>query len=139
MTVFLRRFFRKNVSVFGMLQFEDFSLFTLENFMKIIPVGNYKVLNTESPKFSHKYPYSDYKGVPLLINVPDRSGIRIHCGNYYNDVEGCIIVGNGINLEKTMLVDSRAAYHKMMQYLKSSPYYIEGFNLMIYEDYAINH
>lgn len=143
----LRRFFRKNVSVFGMLQFEDFSLFTLENYMRIIPAGNYKVTFTYSPKFSKKYPYCDYIGVPLLNNVPGRSGIRIHCGNYYKDVEGCIIIGNGISLEDQMLTGSRIAYHKMMKYLQypdfknihSSPNAIKEFDLAIYEDYAINH
>ena len=147
MKVQLRRFFRKNVSVFGMLQFEDFSLFTMENFMKIIPTGTYKVTFTYSPKFSKKHPYCEYKGVPLLNNVPGRSGIRIHCGNFFKDVDGCIIVGNGISLEDSMLLSSRIAYRKMMKYLQhpefknvnSSPDAIESFDLEIYEDYAINH
>ena len=147
MKVQLRRFFRKNESVFGMLQFEDFSLFTMENFMKIIPTGTYKVTFTYSPKFSKKYPYCEYKGVPLLNNVPGRSGIRIHCGNFFKDVDGCIIVGNGISLEDSMLLSSRIAYRKMMKYLQhpefkivnSSPDAIESFDLEIYEDYAINH
>lgn len=50
-----------------------------------IPCGRYQVvLNNYSPKFGNKEPYKSLCGgcVPLIANIPNFSGVRIHCGNY---------------------------------------------------------
>ena len=49
-----------------------------------IPSNHYSALKHISPKF----------GKSLYIeNVPDRSEILIHRGNYHTDTKGCILVG----------------------------------------------
>jgi hypothetical protein len=50
-----------------------------------IPPGKYPVMITYSPKFD--------RDMPLLLNIPNRSDIRIHWGNSPHDTEGCILVG----------------------------------------------
>ena len=51
-----------------------------------IPEGRYPIVITYSPKFK--------KWLPLLLNVPKFSGIRIHAGNdAVKDSKGCILVG----------------------------------------------
>lgn len=57
-----------------------------------IPKGKYKVIISHSNRFN--------KDLPLLLNVPQFEGIRIHGGNTDKDTLGCILLGahsNGID------------------------------------------
>ena len=72
-----------------------FECFTLEDPVRpvkikgetAIPAGTYEVAVTFSNKFQ--------KFLPLLLNVPNFEGIRIHTGNTPKDTLGCILVGEG--------------------------------------------
>ena len=70
-----------------------------------IPEGRYPIVITFSPTFK--------KWLPLLVNVPMFSGIRIHVGNTAKDTQGCILVG--LNLKKGMVLNSR----KYVEIIKS--------------------
>lgn len=50
-----------------------------------IPRGKYGLQATLSSRFG--------KVMPLLINVPGFSGVRIHAGNKAADTSGCILLG----------------------------------------------
>ena len=73
-----------------------------------IPKGAYKVIINMSNRFK--------KEMPLLLNVENFSGVRIHSGNSAEDSLGGIIVGmvrtiNGVGM-------SRIAFTKLMEKLK---------------------
>lgn len=50
-----------------------------------IPAGTYEIAVTLSQRFGRM--------LPLVMDVPDRSGIRIHPGNTKSDTDGCILPG----------------------------------------------
>lgn len=53
-----------------------------------IPAGKYKC---------EVVTRSNGKKAILIKNVPGRSGILIHIGNYYTDILGCVLVGQYFN------------------------------------------
>lgn len=74
-----------------------------------IPAGEYKVVITFSNRFQ--------KHLPLLLDVPNFQGVRIHSGNTEHDTEGCILVGTG--RMKAGIVNSRFAMTSLMKQLEA--------------------
>ena len=66
---------------------------TLENVDYIIPALTYKVSVTQSHKFKRL--------LPILGQVPNRSGIRIHRGTKPEHSKGCILVSAANEQELT--------------------------------------
>ena len=66
---------------------------TLENADYIIPCGTYPVAVTWSPKFKRM--------LPIVLNVPGRSGIRVHRGTRPEHSRGCILVSAANEQELT--------------------------------------
>lgn len=113
-TLVVTRFTKLFDSVLGRLSYQGKHLaFTLEDVEGKggIPAGCYELLLTFSPKF---------KTILPLIEVPGRSGIRIHAGNTKEDVTGCTIVGQSIWLQEdnARLMDSRKALEPLMGFLR---------------------
>lgn len=77
-----------------------------------IPADTYKAIVT-----------TDSRGrvVVLLLDVPGRSGIEIHIGNYYTDIAGCILIGRyfaDINADGlTDVKESTPAMEELLGYL----------------------
>ena len=69
-----------------------------------IPKGKYEVIVNFSNRFQQQ--------MPLLLNVPNFEGVRIHWGNYSKDTEGCILLGTSKSVN--MIGNSRVAYAKFM-------------------------
>ena len=74
-----------------------------------IPAGTYKVEVTYSPRFK--------RNLPLLVDVPNYTGIRIHNGSNKDHTSGCILVG--FNTSKVKLTDSRKISDQLTNLLKS--------------------
>lgn len=92
------------------------SLYTLElpwknneRMVSCIPAGNYGVIISYSNQFGKK--------LPILLNVPDREGIRIHAGNTTADTTGCILVG--LSLKNERLYDPGKALKLLMSALST--------------------
>lgn len=74
-----------------------------------IKAGTYRVVLSFSPTFKEE--------LPLLMNVPFFTGIRIHAGNTALDTKGCILVGNRTNF-KDRITGSRTALNRLMTMLR---------------------
>lgn len=55
-----------------------------------IPAGIYDCKKVNKSK-SFRYTHFD------ILNVPGRSGIKIHAGNFYHEIRGCILVGDKLS------------------------------------------
>lgn len=100
-------------STIGKLYVNDvFHCFTLEDKVRdvkiknvtAIPAGRYKVVVDFSNRFQQI--------MPLLLNVPNYLGVRIHTGNYSKDTEGCILVGS--TKAVNFIGNSKKAYVKLL-------------------------
>ena len=76
----------------GQLFYGQYRLFTLEDpwrdnrvGVSCIPLGTYGLVIDVSNRFQRPMPH--------ILDVPDRTGIRIHPGNKECDTEGCILIG----------------------------------------------
>lgn len=75
-----------------------------------IPRGDYGVTITMSNRFK--------KELPLLLNVPQFEGIRIHAGNTAADTDGCILLGK--TRRNNFVENSRDAVNEFIQKLKTA-------------------
>ena len=75
-----------------------------------IPYGKYEVVVNWSNRFKRQ--------MPLLINVPNFEGIRIHSGNTDKDTSGCILLGE--TRSKDFIGQSRLAYNRFLKDLQTA-------------------
>ncbi len=75
-----------------------------------IPYGTYPIIINDSVRFKRK--------MPLLLNVPDFEGVRIHYGNTEADTEGCILVGKV--KDKEAIYSSRIAFSNIFDKLDNA-------------------
>jgi hypothetical protein len=90
--------------------------FTLEDFVRegekvpgatAIPTGRYALKVNYSRRFNMV--------LPILVDVPQFSGVRIHAGNTHEDTSGCILVGK--EREPDAIRNSRVALGELLDVL----------------------
>src|SRR6185295_19251922 len=94
-----------------------FECFTLEDKVRpvkikgetAIPAGTYEIVVSFSDRFKHF--------LPLLLNVPNFDGIRIHPGNTAADTLGCILVGQGKGVDA--ISGSRLAFGPLFEKIQN--------------------
>jgi hypothetical protein len=72
-----------------------------QSYISSIPSGTYSALVRYDKKDNWRL---------QLENVPDRTGIQIHLGNYPSDIIGCVLVGHKIINKDNTIQESSAAY-----------------------------
>ena len=77
-----------------------------------IPTGTYTLVLSYSNRFK--------KVMPEILNVPNFSGIRIHCGNSSKDTEGCLLVGKWDGKTENWISDSKNSYNKLYPLLEEA-------------------
>ena len=97
-----------------------FHSFTLEDKVRnekiygetAIPYGSYEVDRTWSPRFQVK--------MPLIKNVPNFEGIRIHTGSSALSTSGCLLVGKSLTEDKQRLINSKIAFDDLDNKIKQA-------------------
>ena len=118
MRAFLYRTMLQPEQTLGELQVDDFKCYTLElgwNNNEVrkscIPDGVYKVRPHNSPKFGATF---------WIKQVPNRTAILIHSGNFNTHTKGCVLVGDDhtdVNGDGLLdVVNSKATMKKLLQY-----------------------
>lgn len=104
----IRSYFTELSTVGELYANDTFICYTLEDRIRevkipnetAIPAGVYPVEITWSNKFGQL--------MPLVSNVPNFSGIRIHWGNTAADTSGCLLLG--LERQENRILRSREAY-----------------------------
>jgi hypothetical protein len=113
-----RKWFSDNSTIGELRVNGEFECYTLEDPEReekipgetAIPGGKYEVIINHSQRFN--------KDLPLLLNVPQFEGIRIHVGNYPKDTDGCILVGQ--TRDTDFIGNSRVAFNELFEKLKAA-------------------
>lgn len=118
-----RAYLPDNSATFGRLVVNDQAFCTLEppwrgNEQKrsCIPEGVYPLQLRESPIVRRTSAGAYFEGWEVA-DVPERSFIMFHVGNWARDTEGCILVGENFSWSAgngPMVTNSRAAFSRFM-------------------------
>ena len=121
MLIKVKRFEFKDTYTVGKMYIDNiYECYTLEDVVRkgakvngqtAIPTGTYNLIINHSNRFN--------RDLPLLENVPNFTGVRIHAGNTSAHTEGCILVGTTWS-GKDFIGNSRVAFNKLFEKLKKA-------------------
>ena len=107
MHIELQRYEHLNDRVLGVVSINRIPLYNSLEPLNCIPAGEYEVRLTWSPRYK--------RWLPEVMNVPGRTGIRIHAGNYPQDTKGCILIGERLS---DYIIKSREAMNDLLKRFK---------------------
>lgn len=99
MDLYLKRMDFRQDGIFGEITSADFTCFTLEHaysnnghgFEPKIPIGSYTCVRG-THQLEHGGPFETFE----VTNVPGHPGVLLHVGNYNQDSNGCILLGESV-------------------------------------------
>ena len=114
----VRQVFTQNSTIGQLFIDGQFECHTLEDMVRpekiygetAIPAGSYQVVISMSERFKTR--------LPLLVDVPGYTGVRIHPGNTKADTLGCILVGQSRGTDS--IGASRAAFGVLLPKLEAA-------------------
>lgn len=105
-------------STIGELFIDDvFFCYTLEDKVRPVKIKNITAISSGTYDVIINFSNRFQKYMPLLLNVPNYEGVRIHSGNKSADTEGCILVGGTKTTD--FIGNSRVTFSKLMTKLKA--------------------
>lgn len=127
MLIKLKRYAANHDGVLGKLFLENGHefCFTLEHsydsglgngsYTPKVPVGAYKCIRSQHRLHSSTASFETFE----VKGVPEHKGILFHTGNWNDDSDGCILLGNNITTtpDAHMITNSRATFKKFMELL----------------------
>lgn len=123
--IVLKRFAYTPYGTFGVLEFDDKELYTLEppwndNLPNVscIPTGTYPIFLT-TYRHNTPDPRDDYATYELR-HVPGRQNIKFHRGNTIRDTHGCPLVGMSLG-DGWSVLNSTGAMDCFMHYMDGIP------------------
>lgn len=134
--IYIKRFKRGLNTSLAKCRLYGVDFYILENLSKIIPADIYSSSLTYSPRFKCRLP---------LLHVKNRSGIRVHAGNFFSDSKGCLLVGLGfgrhLNVDGScdyFVTRSRDALSKFLNFYENRCKIldIDSVNFKIVENYV---
>jgi len=114
MTISIHRDYKMydNQSLFGIMYVNNRPRFvTVENFARRIPEGKYIAKRDWHYGDNPQKKYEVWE----LQNVVGRTQIQIHIANFWNQLEGCIAVGDGFMLDGMGVQNSTIAFNELMR------------------------
>lgn len=124
MKVRIKRAWSDERCTLGMLSIEGLThdpFFTLENPARFttkdarIPSGTYEC---------EPYSGTKYKDVYIVKDVPGRTAILFHWGNFERDTEGCILIGDGAGMMsgQPAITGSRIAFDRFKKFIGNNSF-----------------
>jgi len=80
-----------------------------------LPVGTYQCVKGTHTLDHHPLPFQTFE----VTGVPGHTGILFHIGNYNNDSDGCILLGQ--YLDNTMIIHSKQTFDAFMTVMQNVP------------------
>lgn len=98
-------------------------IYTLENPKRAtdkdsrIPAGVYKC---------KPYSGTKYRDVYIVLDVPNRSAILLHWGNFERDTEGCVLLGNKFTLKpEHAVLESKRCFERFRSLIGKNEFTLE--------------
>lgn len=142
MKIWVKRFYCGKKATFGIFRIDGKTIsFTLEDVYRKdkipketrIPAGRYPLSLADWGDMNARY-HSNFpgvhKGMIMINNVPNYTGILLHMGIGNEHTEGCICVGDGPIIVTERLTETRNAYMRVYKIIapelvKKTPLFID--------------
>lgn len=131
MYITMRRIVSDDDATLGVLEVDGHRWGTCEDEFRSVKVagetriqaGTYEIKLREDSPMANRYRDRfgrDHKGIPWLQDVPNFTWVYLHVGNDEGDTDGCILVGDRLNLAGMIVESSIQGYVRLQRMIQSA-------------------